>query len=166
MCVNVVQFVQHRLSSDLSRWKWRTNLLLHQHKIRCEQMIDVFFIWKRLHVEIKNNRRLHNQHSQRLQRVICFLHIQNRFNRFKDNEKQINIRKKTHFVKRFQSSSFDVKKNIQIDSTRCNKSVHWRRFADANAIHIIDEHNHLKSTTFEQHNWFNVHDQLTCEQRN
>jgi hypothetical protein len=105
-----------------------------------------------LHAEIKNNRRSHNQHSQRLQRVICFLHIQNRFNRFKDNEKQVNKREKAHFVKRFQSSSFDVKKNIQIDLTRCSKSTHRRRFADVNAAHIIDEHNHLRNTTFEQHN--------------
>jgi hypothetical protein len=86
MRVNVVQFVQHRLSSDLSRREWRTNLFLRQHKIRCEQMIDEFFIWRRLHAEIKNNRRSHNQYSQRLQLVICFLHIQNCVNRFKDNE--------------------------------------------------------------------------------
>ncbi len=80
-------------------------------------MINKFFIEKRLHVEITNNRRLYNQHSQRLKFVICFLHIQNRFNYFKNNEKQVNKRRKTYFVKRLQSSSFNVKRNIQIDST-------------------------------------------------
>jgi hypothetical protein len=166
MRVNVVQFVQHRLSFSLSRWKWRMNLLLRQHKTRCEQMISEFLIWKRLHAETKNNRRSHNQHSQRLQLVICLLHVQNCFNRFSDNEKQIDKRKRAHSVKRLQSSSFHVRRNIQIDSTRCNRSAHRRRFADANAAHIIDEHNHLKNTTFKQHNWSRVHDQLTCEQRN
>ncbi len=58
-----------------------------------------------------------------------------------------------------------MKRNIQIDSTRCNKLIHRRRFADANAIHIINEHNRLKNTTFKQHNKFRVHDQLTCKQR-
>jgi hypothetical protein len=153
------------LSSDLSSWKWCTNLFLRQHKIRCKQIIDEFFIWRRLHAEVKNNRRSYNQHSQRLQFVICFLHIQNCFNHIKDCEKQIDERKKAHFVKRLQSSSFDVKRNIQIDSTRCNKSIHRRRFANVNATHIIDEHNYLKSTTFEQYNRFRVYDQLIREQR-
>jgi hypothetical protein len=113
-----------------------------------------------------NNRRSHNQHSQRLQLVICFSHIQNRLNFSKNDEKQARKQRKAHSVRRFQSWSFNVKKNIQIDSTRCNESAHKRRFANANAIHIVDEHNHLKSTTFKQHNRFCVHDQLTCEQRN
>ncbi len=61
-------------------------------------MIDEFFIYRRLHAEIKNYRQSHNQHSQRLQFVMCFLHIQNRLNRFKNNEKQINKRKKKHIL--------------------------------------------------------------------
>ncbi len=166
LCIDVVQFVQHRLFSDLSRRERRTNLFLCQHKIRCEQMINEFLIERRLHVENTNNRRSHNQHSQRLQFVICFLHIQNCLNFFKNNEKQIRKQRKSHFVKRFQSSSFNVKRNIQIDSTRCSESIHKRRFANANAIHIVDEHYHLKNTTFKQHNKSYVHDQLICEQRN
>ncbi len=112
-------------------------------------MINEFFIEKRLHAEVTNNRRLHNQHSQRLQFVICFLHIQNRFSCFKNDEKQVNKRRKSYFVKRFQSSSFNEKKIIQIDSTRCDESIHKNRFINANAIHIVDKHNHLKNTTFK-----------------
>jgi hypothetical protein len=129
-------------------------------------MINEFFIERRLHVENTNNWESYNQHSQRLQLVICFLHIQNRLICFKDSEKQIFKREKTHFVKRFQSSSFNVKRNIQIDSTRCSELAHKRRFVSVNAIHIVDEHNHLKSTTFKQHNKARVYDQLTCEQCN
>jgi hypothetical protein len=149
MRVNVVKFVQHRLSSHLSLRKRRTNVFLHQHKTQCEQMIDEFLVWKRLHAEAANYRRTYNQHTQRLQLVIYFLHIQNLLNRFKDNEEQVNKRRKAHYVKRFQSSSFYVKRSFQINSTRCDELAYKRRSANLHAAHIIDEHSHLRSATFE-----------------